>query len=151
VHNSSTFSAQTNHGQTQTHTTHHNSDLRETTTFPLKVFFMPTHGANTQMSFCPKTFKLGISKFPKLGLSQLWKPITSFGDLWMRWGLKKHYSLRQDLFNRMWHVTCTQINWGDFLILMVGSQIGNLIPNLSFGHNLCFKYQNGSCKPILDI
>jgi len=34
---------------------------------------------------------------------------------------------------------------------MVGSQIGSLIPDLSFGHNLCFKYPNGSCKPILDI
>jgi hypothetical protein len=22
---------------------------------------------------------------------------------------------------------------------------------LSFGHNLCFKYPNGSCEPILDI
>jgi len=34
---------------------------------------------------------------------------------------------------------------------MFGSQIGNLIPNLSFGHNFCFKYLNASCKPILDI
>ncbi len=34
---------------------------------------------------------------------------------------------------------------------MVGSQIGTLIPDPSFGHNLCFKYPNGSWKPILDI
>jgi hypothetical protein len=34
---------------------------------------------------------------------------------------------------------------------VVRSQIGSLTPNLSFGHNLCFKYSNGSCKPILDI
>jgi len=34
---------------------------------------------------------------------------------------------------------------------MVGNQIDNLTPNLSFGHNLCFKNQNGSCEPILDI
>ncbi len=32
---------------------------------------------------------------------------------------------------------------------MVGNQIGNLTPNLFFGHNLCFKYPNGSCEPIL--
>jgi hypothetical protein len=31
---------------------------------------------------------------------------------------------------------------------VVGSQIGNLTPNLSFGHNLCFKYPNGSCEPM---
>jgi hypothetical protein len=36
-------------------------------------------------------------------------------------------------------------------LLVVRSQIANLIPNLSFGHNLCFKYPNGSCKPSLNI
>ncbi len=34
---------------------------------------------------------------------------------------------------------------------MVRSQIGNLTFDLSFGHNLCFKYPNESCEPILDI
>jgi hypothetical protein len=34
---------------------------------------------------------------------------------------------------------------------MVGSQIANLTPGLSFDHNLCFKYPNGSYKPISDI
>jgi hypothetical protein len=34
---------------------------------------------------------------------------------------------------------------------VAGSQIGSLTPGLSFGHNLCFKYSNGSCKFILDI
>jgi hypothetical protein len=34
---------------------------------------------------------------------------------------------------------------------MAGSQIGNLTPDPSFVHNLCFKYSNGSWKPILNI
>ncbi len=51
----------------------------------------------------------------------------------------------------MWHATCTQVNQGTFQLLMVESQIGSLISNPSFGHNLCFKYPNDSCKPILDI
>jgi hypothetical protein len=34
---------------------------------------------------------------------------------------------------------------------MVGSQFGNLTPDTSFDHNLCFKCPNGSCKPNLDI
>jgi hypothetical protein len=34
---------------------------------------------------------------------------------------------------------------------MFGSQIGNLTPSLSFGHNLCFKCPNGSCDHVLDI
>jgi hypothetical protein len=43
----------------------------------------------------------------------------------------------------MWHTTFTQINQGDSRVLVVESQIGNLTPSLSFGHNLCFKYENG--------
>jgi len=40
---------------------------------------------------------------------------------------------------------------GDSQLLVVGSQIDNLILDLSFGHNLCFECPNGSCDPILDI
>jgi len=36
-------------------------------------------------------------------------------------------------------------------LLLVGNQIDNKIFDLSFGDNLCFKYPNGSCGPILDI
>jgi hypothetical protein len=51
----------------------------------------------------------------------------------------------------MSHTTCTWGNRGDSWLLMVGSQTTNLTLNPSFGHNLCFKCLNGSCKPILDI
>jgi hypothetical protein len=37
----------------------------------------------------------------------------------------------------------------DFLVVV--SQIDTLILGLSFDYNLCFKYSNGSCKPILNI
>ncbi len=68
MHSWSTFGAQTNHGQTQTHQTHHGPDLGEATTFPLIVFYVPGYGASTQMSFCPRTSELGILKCWKLGL-----------------------------------------------------------------------------------
>jgi hypothetical protein len=42
--------------QTWIHKTHHGLDLGEATTFSFMVFFMHGHGANTQMSFCPRTF-----------------------------------------------------------------------------------------------
>jgi hypothetical protein len=51
----------------------------------------------------------------------------------------------------MWHTTCTHIFQGDFKLLVGGNQIGTLIPSLFFGHNLYFKYSNGSCKPTLNI
>jgi len=60
-------------------------------------------------------------------------------------------SPRWKLSNSMWHATCTQGNRGNPRLLMVGSQIVNLTPDLSFGHNLYFKCPNGSCKPIFDI
>jgi len=34
---------------------------------------------------------------------------------------------------------------------MVESEIDILTPDLSFSRNLCFKYSNGTCEPILDI
>jgi hypothetical protein len=138
VHSCSTFGAQTSHGQTRTHKIHHGMDLGEATTFPLIVFYVLGHEANTQMSFCPGTPKLGVSKFPKLGLPQLWRPTTSFQNLQLRWGLQQSCSPLQELFKGMSHATCTQINWGNSQVLVVGSQIGNLTPDLSFGHNLCF-------------
>jgi hypothetical protein len=50
-------------------------DLGEATTFPLIVYFVPLHEAHIQM---------GVSKFPKLGLLQLWGPITLCVDLRFR-------------------------------------------------------------------
>jgi hypothetical protein len=51
------FGARTNHRQTQIHKTHHGPDLKEITTFPLIVYFVPSHETNTQISFCPRTPK----------------------------------------------------------------------------------------------
>jgi hypothetical protein len=36
-------------------------------------------------------------------------------------------------------------------LLVVENQIGNLTPEFSFGHNLCFKYSNGTFETIFDI
>jgi hypothetical protein len=58
VRNWNIFCAWTSHDCAWIHKIHHGLDLREATTFPLIVFFMPNHGANTQMSFCPRTPKL---------------------------------------------------------------------------------------------
>jgi hypothetical protein len=38
-----------------------------------------------------------------------------------------------------------------FWLLVVESQSANLTTDLSFGYNLCFRYPNGWCEPILDI
>jgi hypothetical protein len=95
--------------------------------------------------------QVGVPKFLKLGLSQLWRPITLCANLLLRWNLKQSCSPHQELSNGMWHATFMQGNQGNFWFLVVKSQIGNLTLDPSFGHNLCFKCSNGLCEPILDI
>jgi hypothetical protein len=51
----------------------------------------------------------------------------------------------------MWHAPCTYVIQGDSRFLVVGNQIDTLNLGLSFDHNLCCKYSNGSCKLILNI
>ncbi len=101
--------------------------------------------------FLSRDSQVGVLKFSQLGFPRLWGPITSRVDLWLQWSCKKSYNPCRDLSNNMSHATCTQGNQVDFWLLVVGSQTANLIPNLSFDDNLCFKCSNGQCKPILDI
>jgi len=128
------------HGQTwshKIHKTHHGPNLGEATTFPLIVFFVPNHKANTQMSFCMRK--------PKLRLLLLWKFIALCVNLRLMWALKKSCSPHWKLSKSMWHMTYLQGNQGDFRLF------SNLSLDPSFGHNLCFKYPNASCEPILHI
>jgi hypothetical protein len=57
LHSLSDFGAKTNHGQTQTHKTHHSPDLGEAAIFPLIVCFVLGHRTSTQMLFYPGTPK----------------------------------------------------------------------------------------------
>ncbi len=128
-----------NHKHTQIHKTHHNLDLGEATTFPLIVFSVISHRGYIQMSFCLGIPKLGVSKFPKLGVPTLWKAITSCVDLQLRWGFKQSCNPNPKKSKDMWHATYTHIIQGNSQLLMVESQIGILILDPSFDHNLCFK------------
>ncbi len=78
MHSLSTFGAKMNHMQIRTHKIHHSSNLGETTTFPLIVFFVLGHGTYTQMSFCFRTPKLGFLKFPKIGTPRTLKAYNFF-------------------------------------------------------------------------
>jgi hypothetical protein len=94
---------------------------------------------------------MGVPKFPKLKFLRLWGSITLCANFQLRQGLKKNCSLRWELFKSMSHVTFTRGNWGNSQLLMVGSQIDDLTPDLFFGHNFCFRCPNGSCELILNI
>ncbi len=101
--------------------------------------------------FLSRDSQVGVSKFPRLGVSQLWRHITSCADLRSQWGLKRSCSPSWKLFNGMSNVGWTRGNWVDSWLLVVGSQIANLTPDVSFGHNLCYTCPNEQCEPILDI
>jgi len=101
--------------------------------------------------FLSQDSQVGVPKLPKLGFPRLWGHITLQENLRCRWGLKQSCSPCQELSNGMLHAICTQGNWVDSQLLMVRSQIVNLTPSPSFGHNLCFRYPNERCEPILDM
>jgi len=103
------------------------------------------------MVFCPRTPKWESRNRPSWDLPRLWSPITLRTDLGSRCGLKQSCSSCQELFNNMLHAVCRQVNRVDSRLFLVGSQIGNLTPGPSFGHNLCFKCPNKQCEPILNI
>ncbi len=93
---------------------------------------------------------MGISKLSQFGLLGLWQLITC-SDLRSGWGLKQTCSSPWEFFNGVLHFTCTHRGRVDSRLLVVGSQIVNLTPGLSFAHNLCCKCLNGSCEAIFDI
>jgi hypothetical protein len=144
VYNWNIFCAWTSRMHTQIHKTHHGSNLGEATTFPFIVFFVINHRGYTQMSFCPRTPKMGMLKFLKLRFLKLWRHVTSYANLQLRWDLNQSCNFRQEFSKDMWHTTYTHIIQGDYWFLVVRNQIGTLIRNPSFGHNLCYKYSNGS-------
>ncbi len=109
---------------------------------------MASHRTSIQMVL---VLPSGSPEIPKVGIPVTLGPITLCADLQLRWSLKQSCSLHRKLSNDMVHATYTQGNWGDSWLLVVRSQIGNLTIDLSFGHNLCFKYLNRSCEPTLDI
>jgi hypothetical protein len=84
VHSCNILDAHINHGHRLTRKTHHGPILGEAITFPIIIFSMHGHGACTQMSFCLRTPKLRVLKFPKLKLVQLWKPIIVFSNLQLK-------------------------------------------------------------------
>jgi len=93
----------------------------------------------------------GSLEIPTIGIPTTLGAHNLCADLQLIWCLKQICNPRWEFFNGMWHATYTQNNWGDSWLLVVGSQIVNLIPNLSFDNTLCFKCPNGSCEPILNI
>jgi hypothetical protein len=101
--------------------------------------------------FLSQDSQVGVPKFQQLGLSRLWKCITSSANLRSRWGQKQSCNPHWELSNSVSHSTCT--HWSQFnsRLLMVRSQTINLTLALSFCHNLCYRCPNGSCEPIFDI
>jgi hypothetical protein len=67
----------------------------------------------------------------------------------MRWS--KIVASSRELSNGVSQSTCTHRGQVDSRLLMVGSQIANLIPGPSFRHNLWCKCPNGPCEAIFDI
>jgi len=118
---------------------------------PLIVYSVAGYGAYIQMIFLSRDSWMGVSKSRRLGLLWLWNPIILQANLGSRCGLKQICSSHGELVNVMSHTLCSQVNQVDSRLFLVRSQTGSLIPDPSFGHNLCFRCPNEQCEPILDI
>ncbi len=98
---------------------------------------------------------LGLPKWsPEIvlaGLLELWTAITPDCIVWLRQGLNQSCSPRRDLFNAMSHSRIWHREEVDSRLLVVGSQIASLTPDLSFAHNLGCKCPNDQWEVILDI
>jgi hypothetical protein len=151
VHGWSTFGARTSHGQ--------HGHTRVTTAWtwgkpppsPLIVYSAPLHGGYIPMAFLSRDSCVGVSKSCQLGLPQLWSRITLQAYLGSKCTLKQSCSSRREISNGMSQVVCNQVNRVNSRLFLVGSQIGSLTFDPSFGHNLCFRCLNEQQEPILDI
>jgi hypothetical protein len=101
--------------------------------------------------FLSRDSQSGIPKLSRFGLWGLWVTITSRPNLWSGQGLNQTCSPPQELSNAMSHSTYWCRIWVDSWLLVISSQIANLIPDPSFAHNLGCMCSNGSCEAILDI
>jgi len=131
--------------------THHSLDLGESHHLPpYSIIYDWPWGLHPNVIFLG-TPKLGVPKFLKFELSPLWRPIIFCLDFQSKWSMKQSCNLCWEISNDMWHATWIHVIQSVSWILVVGGQIDNLTINISFSHNLCCKYSNGSCDPILDI
>jgi hypothetical protein len=108
-------------------------------------------GATSKWIFLSWDSQMRVPKFPWLGLLHLWGRMILRANLQLWWSLKQSCSPGWKISNGMWHATYMWGNQVNSWLLVVGSQIASLIPDLSFDHNLCFRCPNGWCEPILDI
>jgi hypothetical protein len=76
VHNWNIFGARMNHKQTRTHKNHYGPDLGEATTFPPYNILCASPQGPHPNGILSQDSQVEVLKLPKLGLPQLWSPIT---------------------------------------------------------------------------
>ncbi len=95
--------------------------------------------------------RVGVPKLSRVGVPELWTPISPDCRVWSQRGLKQSCSSCPELSNAVSHSQIGHRKEVDSRLLVFGSQTGSLTPGPSFGHNLCFRCPNEQCEPILDI
>ncbi len=93
----------------------------------------------------------GVPKLSRFGLPGLWASITSRPELGSGRGFNQSCSSPRELSNAMSHSRFRRREEVDSRLLVVGSQIANSTPGLSFAHNLGCRCPNGQCEASLDI
>jgi hypothetical protein len=121
---------------------------------PSPGFTTTLRGGYIQMALFPATPKLESGNCPEIvpdGVPELWQLITPDCQVWLQRGLNQTCSPRRDLSKDVSHSPFGGREEVDSRLLVVGSQIANLTPGLSFAHNLGYKCPNDQCEAIFNI
>jgi hypothetical protein len=106
------------------------------------------------MSLFPGTPEMESRSCPEIvpvGVPGLWAFIAPRPNLGSGQGLNQSCSPQRELSNALLHSRNARWEQVYSRLLVVGSQIANLTPGLSFAHNLGCRCANDQCKAIFDI
>jgi hypothetical protein len=110
--------------------------LGRSTTPLLIIYSMTLHGGYIQMTLFPK-LPSGSPKIGILVVLKLWTLISLSKQACLDCTRKISYNVQKDLFNGVLHAPIKYHLIPSLRGFVVGSQIFNLILDLSFDHNLC--------------
>ncbi len=132
------------HGRFWTHKTHHSPDSGEAITFPHIVYFAPLHKGHIQMTF----FVSGLpSGSPEIATTRILATLRAHNFLCRPSIVMRSKAKLQPLLRAFQRYVARRLHArksGQFPTFSGRSQNANLTPGLSFDHNLCCKYPNGS-------
>jgi len=130
------FRVETSHDRPWTHLTQPRPGLGGSHHLPPYSLLCVTPGEPHPNGTFSRDSQGGVPKESRVQLPGLWTFISPGSDLRLEWGFNQSCNFLRELSNAPSHSFCSCREEVDSRLLVVGSQIANLTPDLSFAHNL---------------